>query len=113
MPKVSHAIYSSNLSISQFYARCTAQSSNLDGPGGTRSREYDKELMEELESDQLWDNYGIDDDITVCSIRIFHLGYTNLDYYSHSRRISLGLTSTRCCLPIFFTSSLRVYSKIT
>lgn len=31
-----------------------------------RSREYDEELMEELDSDQLWDNYGIDDDITVC-----------------------------------------------
>ncbi|KZP25615.1 hypothetical protein FIBSPDRAFT_733491 [Athelia psychrophila] len=46
--------------------KCTAQSSNLDGPGGMRSREYDEELMEELDSDQLWDNYGIDDDITAC-----------------------------------------------
>lgn len=68
MPKVSHAIYLFNVCISRSYDRCTAQSSNLDGPGGTRSREYDKELTEELDSDQLWDNYGIDDDITVCII---------------------------------------------
>lgn len=45
--------------------RCTAQPTNLDGPGYPHSREFDQELMDTLDSEQLWDNYGIDNDIIV------------------------------------------------
>ncbi|KAF7978992.1 hypothetical protein HWV62_44259 [Athelia sp. TMB] len=46
-----------------FLAIPKARPTDLDGLGATRSRTSDQELMDVLDSDQLWDNYGIDDDI--------------------------------------------------
>ena len=45
--------------------RCLAFHSNLDCPAGRRSHEHTKRLKEIIDSKMLWDEYGIDDDITV------------------------------------------------
>ena len=39
---------------------------NLDGQAGRRSHELTRGLKEVINSKLLWDEYGIDDDITVC-----------------------------------------------
>ncbi|KAH9008005.1 hypothetical protein EDB84DRAFT_1591273 [Lactarius hengduanensis] len=46
-------------------ARCTAHARNLDGPGGRRTRALTDLLVSSsfFSSDELWDTYGIDDDI--------------------------------------------------
>lgn len=48
--------------------RCTALSSNLDGPSDMRSKEVDDVLLQELSDTVLWDNYGIDADVEVSSL---------------------------------------------
>jgi hypothetical protein len=39
---------------------------NLDRQAGRRSHELTRRLKEIINSKLLWDEYGIDDDITVC-----------------------------------------------
>ena len=56
------------MNINQKFNRCTASSSDLDGPGGRRTREFTKALIDELDAKTLWDEYGIDGDILVCRI---------------------------------------------
>ena len=59
--------------------KCTALCSDLNGPGGKRSQAHTQGLAEVLNSKVLWDEYGIDDDITVCSFGpIYLLPLTNL-----------------------------------
>jgi len=48
-----------------FY-RCKAVDTDLDKPAGWRSHEETRQLREVIDSNQLWDEFGIDDDITVC-----------------------------------------------
>jgi len=48
-----------------FTSRCTTMCNNLDGPAGKRSQQHTLQLSEVLDSKTLWDEYGIDDDITV------------------------------------------------
>lgn len=57
------------MNINQKLNRCTASSSELDGPGGRRTRSFTKVLIDELDAKTLWDEYGIDGDILVC----FHI----------------------------------------
>ena len=53
--------------------RCTAMPDNLDRQAGRRSHELTRRLMEIINSKLLWDEYGIDDDITVrLSLPIFN-----------------------------------------
>ncbi|KIJ58132.1 hypothetical protein HYDPIDRAFT_171393 [Hydnomerulius pinastri MD-312] len=49
--------------VQNWCAKCTACPDNLDGPGGRRTREFTDLLCGTLTSDELWDSYGIDDDI--------------------------------------------------
>ncbi|KAF8873125.1 hypothetical protein BD779DRAFT_1613705 [Infundibulicybe gibba] len=44
--------------------RCTAQPKDLDGPRGRRTRSFTNELIKTLDSKVLWDEYGIDDDVS-------------------------------------------------
>lgn len=39
---------------------------NLDARAGRRSHDHTGGLKEIIDSKMLWDEYGIDDDITVC-----------------------------------------------
>lgn len=58
--------HSTNTTDIIFY-RCTATSKDLDGHGqaGRRSHNHTKRLKEIIDSKMLWDEYGIDDEITV------------------------------------------------
>ena len=47
------------------WCRCTALPNDLDGFGGRQTKEFTEELLDTLDSDRLWDEYGIDDDIIV------------------------------------------------
>lgn len=58
----------SHIVITLFMFRCTALSSNLDGPADMRSKEVDDVLLQELSDTVLWDNYGIDADVEVSSL---------------------------------------------
>ncbi|KAF5350412.1 hypothetical protein D9758_012462 [Tetrapyrgos nigripes] len=49
--------------VQNWCGRCTASSSNLDGPGDRRTHTLTSALMDALDSKQLWDNYGIVDGI--------------------------------------------------
>ena len=49
------------------YDRCTALPSDIDGPRGRRTRAFTDLLLDTLDSKALWDQYGIDDDILVCT----------------------------------------------
>ncbi len=40
-------------------------SNNLDGPANQRTKAMHDVLLEELDDDVLWDNYGIDADVEV------------------------------------------------
>lgn len=49
--------------------RCTAFATDLDAPGaGRRTQGLYEALMEEFDGTALWDNYGIDEDIVVCTV---------------------------------------------
>jgi hypothetical protein len=48
--------------------RCTALPTDLDGFADRRSQQFHQELVQELDSRTLWDEYGVDDDITVCAL---------------------------------------------
>jgi hypothetical protein len=52
--------------IFTYDSRCTALPKDLDGLAGRRTRNLREELIETLSSAQLWDEYGIDDDVVVC-----------------------------------------------
>lgn len=41
---------------------------DLDGHGERQTHTFTKDLADTLESTQLWDEYGVDNDITVNSI---------------------------------------------
>ena len=59
--------------------KCTALYSNLNGPGGKCLQAHTQGLAKVLNSKVLWDEYSIDDDITVCSFsQIYLLPLTNL-----------------------------------
>ena len=47
--------------------RCTSQSRDIDGEGGHRTRALTDLLVStpEISSVELWDMYGIDDDVVV------------------------------------------------
>ncbi|KAF8870453.1 hypothetical protein BD779DRAFT_1614118 [Infundibulicybe gibba] len=49
--------------VQHWCPRCTALVGNLDGPCGRRTREFTEVLLDRLSSTELWDEYGIDDDI--------------------------------------------------
>ncbi|KAF8873359.1 hypothetical protein BD779DRAFT_1613680 [Infundibulicybe gibba] len=49
--------------VQNWCPRCTALVGNLDGPCGRRTREFTEVLLDRLSSTELWDEYGIDDDI--------------------------------------------------
>ena len=49
----------------KLFHRCTSIPANLDGQAGRRSHHHTDRLKEIIDSKMLWDEYGIDDDITV------------------------------------------------
>jgi len=55
------------LQSSDILYRCTGLPDDLDSPSGMRTESLLRGLVDELDSRTLWDEYGIDDDITVCS----------------------------------------------
>ncbi|EDR03732.1 uncharacterized protein LACBIDRAFT_306911 [Laccaria bicolor S238N-H82] len=50
--------------VQNWCPKCTALPTNLDGLADSRSRQFTEGLVNELDSKRLWDEYGIDDDIT-------------------------------------------------
>lgn len=50
--------------VQNWCPKCTALPTNLDGFADSRSQRLHKGLVQELDSRTLWDEYGIDDDIT-------------------------------------------------
>ena len=54
------------------FNRCTAHSSNLDAmPSPPRSQVWADLMIENLEKKELWDECGINPDITVCESGLF------------------------------------------
>jgi hypothetical protein len=53
------------LNSTDLFYRCTATPDNLDRQAGRRSHELTRRLKEIINSKLLWDEYGIDDEITV------------------------------------------------
>ncbi|KAF8887501.1 hypothetical protein CPB85DRAFT_1378036 [Mucidula mucida] len=49
--------------VSGWCCKCDAMSNNLDGPANQRTKAMHNVLLEGLDNDVLWDNYGIDADI--------------------------------------------------
>jgi hypothetical protein len=47
------------------FHRCTSIPDDLDGQAGRRSHDLTSRLKEIIDSKMLWDEYGIDDEITV------------------------------------------------
>ncbi|EDR00932.1 uncharacterized protein LACBIDRAFT_333636 [Laccaria bicolor S238N-H82] len=50
--------------VQNWCPKCTALPTNLDGLADSRSRRFTEGLVNELDLKRLWDEYGIDDDIT-------------------------------------------------
>ncbi|KAF8952643.1 hypothetical protein BDZ97DRAFT_1681013 [Flammula alnicola] len=50
--------------VQNWCPKCTATQDNLDGPGGRRTEGFTDNLANVIDSKTLWDEYGIDDDIT-------------------------------------------------
>jgi Plavaka transposase len=56
--------------------RCLAFHSNLNCPAGHQSHEHTKRLKEIIDSNMLWDEYGIDDDIMVrCTQLVYFVSH--------------------------------------
>ncbi|KAF8915774.1 hypothetical protein CPB85DRAFT_1374970 [Mucidula mucida] len=49
--------------VSGWCCKCDTMSNNLDGPANQRTKAMHDVLLEELDDDVLWDNYGIDADV--------------------------------------------------
>jgi hypothetical protein len=67
---------------------------NLDVQAGLRSHDLTARLKNIIDSKMLWDEYGIDDDITVCHSQ--HRFALSHNVSSHSLPISLVRISTKC-----------------
>ena len=65
VPKVYQFILPSTISSNHLFYRCTALPNNLDGQGVCRCQEHTQRLQQIIDSKLLWDEYGINDDITV------------------------------------------------
>jgi hypothetical protein len=50
---------------SYFNYRCTALPTDLDGLSGRRTHAFTEKLLDTLDSDISWDEYGVDDDVLV------------------------------------------------
>ena len=50
---------------SYFNYRWTALPTDLDGLSGRQTRAFTEELLDTLDSDILWDEYGVDDNVLV------------------------------------------------
>ena len=48
-----------------FHCSCLAHYKDLDGGGAARSHDHTRVLMQALEPKELWDSYGIIDDVLV------------------------------------------------
>jgi len=79
-------------------------SSNLDGPRDQRTQSLSEELMETLDSNLLWFEYGIDDSITVSTaVCAFALSLANCPLSSSLLHIIfLEQIFTKCYLLIFY-----------
>ena len=65
-PKYYHSsLYIEQVSTHHIFHRCTAMNTDLDGQAGRRSHDLTAKLKEIINSKMLWEEYGIDDDITV------------------------------------------------
>lgn len=51
--------------------RDTSMPNDLDGPGGLRSQQLTEYLTNTWSSTELWNNYGIDDDVIVSLVLLF------------------------------------------
>ncbi|EDR02201.1 uncharacterized protein LACBIDRAFT_309800 [Laccaria bicolor S238N-H82] len=58
--------------VQNWCPKCTALPTNLDGLADSRSRRFTEGLVNELDSKRLWDEYGIDDDITPFTFHFPH-----------------------------------------
>ena len=94
--------------------RCTAQTHDLDGGGGRWTRALTDLLVStpEISSGELWDVYGIDDDIIVSHQLSFIITCLNL-LLSHSRMTFHMQTFTKASQWIYYTKLLRAHSRIT
>lgn len=63
--------------------RCTSLPDDLDKISGPRSHVHSCQLAEIIDSKSLWDEYGIDDDITVR--RVLVTGVTGSNFYVHGQ----------------------------
>lgn len=72
VPSVSYLLYLTLQPLTlRSNCRCTAFPTNLDEPGGRRIRtNLRNTITQTLDSDRLWDEYRIDDDIVVWGLLI-------------------------------------------
>ncbi|EDR13005.1 uncharacterized protein LACBIDRAFT_308379 [Laccaria bicolor S238N-H82] len=56
--------------VQNWCPKCTPLPTNLDGLADSHSQQFTEGLVNELDSKRLWDEYGIDDDITMSFSRL-------------------------------------------
>jgi hypothetical protein len=104
-------------SIVHLSCRCTSKSSDLDGGGGRRTRALTDLLVSspEISSAELWDAYGIDDDIIVSTSIFFWCINNSTLFLSDSRSLMTFRvpTSTKVFHRTYCIKSSRVHSRIT
>ena len=91
--------------------KCLANRKNLDEDALRRHREHTELIVKELDLRTLWEVYGIDGDIVVCTA--YFLLFSGLIKVSHLQANFHVQTSRECFRRTFFINLSRAHSKIT
>ena len=73
MSQVSASLNFGVITLLTLIIRCTSQPRNLDVYSASRTQRYTENLVYLLDSQSLWTEYGIDDDIVVGLFLAYHL----------------------------------------
>ena len=98
-----------------FEHRCTSKTSDLDGEGGHRTHALTDLLVSspEIGTADLWDSYGIDDDVVVRTSISFWLLSNSFYILSHLPTIFHTLTSMKVCRRTCCIKLSRAHSRST
>ena len=84
--------------------RCAALPGDLDGGiAGRRTHDLTDDVLDAFDSKVLWEEYSLDADIIVSPPQLYSIASTYFRANSPLPLIFLGLISTKCCRPIFYT----------
>ncbi len=92
VPEIYQFILPSTISSNHLFYRYMALLNNLDGQGACWYQEHTQRLQQIIDSKLLWDEYGIDDDITVHLSRCLSSLFFNQAYQDIAIHDSLSLS---------------------